>query len=84
MDNCPLIVWCLFLGYMFFPSKTAFNGQGRLFTFKLFQEILMSPFKTPEFRVIWATDQLASFVVPLKDFEYTVCFYASSTLEEEA
>jgi len=28
-------------------------------------------------QLIWATDQLASFVLPLKDLEYTICFYTT-------
>lgn len=28
-----------------------------------------------EFPISWATDQIVSFVGPLRDTEYTICFY---------
>lgn len=38
---------------------------------------LFSAFYPMEFRISWATDQLVSFVGPLKDLEYSVCYYYS-------
>ena len=88
-EYTALFVWIVFLGYIFFPSKRYFNPQGRLYTFKLLEEIVRSPFHPVTFRVSlyyhflniqinWATDQLASFVLPLKDFEYVICYYITN------
>lgn len=45
--------------------------------FRLFKNMLKTPFISVNFPIIWATDQLASFVLPLKDLEYTICFYGT-------
>jgi len=34
-------------------------------------------------QIIWATDQLVSFVLPLKDFEYTICYYISYFFDDD-
>lgn len=33
------------------------------------------PFKKMEFRIGWATDQLVSFITPLKDLVTAIIFY---------
>ncbi len=30
------------------------------------------------FLITWASDQAVSFVIPIKDFAYTICFYTSN------
>lgn len=39
MNLTPLISFSLFLAYMFFPSSTYFNGQGRLYCFRLLAKL---------------------------------------------
>ena len=69
------IIWIILLCYMFFPSKKYCNGQGRIYVYRLFRKILCLSCFNVDFCVNWATDQLVSFVTPLKDLEYTLCFY---------
>ncbi|KAL4432633.1 hypothetical protein ABPG74_004926 [Tetrahymena malaccensis] len=71
----PLLVWVAFLGYIFFPSEKWFNPQGRKYFYKLLKLILCMPFRKMEFRIGWATDQLVSFITPLKDLVTAILFY---------
>jgi hypothetical protein len=50
-EYTALIVWIVFIGYIFFPSMTYFNPQGRYYTFVLFKEIVASLWSFPTFRV---------------------------------
>lgn len=52
----PLIVWTCFFGYIFFPSYSVFNGEGRKYLFNLLYLCLFSLFYPMEFRISWATD----------------------------
>lgn len=70
-----IIIWVFLFGYLFFPSRKYCNGQGRIYVFKLLHRILFLSCFQVDFVVNWATDQLVSFVTPLKDLEYTFCFY---------
>ena len=74
IEYTPLIVWIAVLSYIFFPSFILLNGSGRKYMFNVLLKILLF-WKTPTFITNWATDQLVSFVNPLKDFYYFVCFY---------
>jgi hypothetical protein len=80
----PLIVWVCFFGYVFFPSNRLFNGKGRQYFYRLMRACLFSMFYKMEFRIAWATDQLVSFVGPLKDLSYTLCYYGSDFTLESA
>jgi len=70
-----LIIWFVLIGYMLFPSKKYCNGQGRLYVFRLLQRIVCLSFFHVDFIMNWATDQIVSFVTPLKDLEYTFCYF---------
>ena len=78
----PLIVWIFFLGYLFYPSQTQFNPQGRIYTYKILRDIFFRPFSKVSFKIAWSTDQLASFVGPLKDLEYTICYYSGDFVND--
>lgn len=43
--------------------------------------MLVAVFKSPcsrvNFLISWVTDQAVSFVIPIKDFGYTICFFTS-------
>lgn len=75
------VFWVLLFGYMFFPSKRYFNGDGRLYVFNLLKRILFMSMCHVDFCINWATDQMVSFVTPLKDLEYTLCFFIESGLK---
>jgi hypothetical protein len=69
-----LISWGLFAGYLFLPAPFLSN-KGRFFFFSLFIDSLLSPFRGVTFPITWMTDQAVSMAVPLKDLEYTICYY---------
>ena len=54
-----------------------FNPKGRIYFYKLLKQMLMSPCVKMGFVLSFATDQAVSFIVPIKDFAYSVCFYGS-------
>lgn len=72
----PLICWGSFILYMFCPIKTMFNYEGRMYLFNLFTESVGSFFLKPDFRHVWLIDQMTSLIGPLRDMEYTLCYYA--------
>ena len=43
---------------------------------KLFVECIASIFIPIEFRHIWFMDQLTSLIGPMRDMEYTLCYYS--------
>ena len=74
-EYSPLFVWLLFFGYLFFPSKKYLNGRGRRYLWNLMIEVFCFACYKIDFRILWATDQLVSFVIPLQDLEFTACYY---------
>lgn len=78
----PLLVWAIFLGYLFFPSSKYMNPLGRLYFYRLLKNIFLNPFDKVTFRIAWSTDQIVSFVGPLKDLEYTICFYFGNIFDQ--
>lgn len=85
LEILPLICWLILIIYAFFPVKNSFNYQGRLYTLRLLMESLISIFNKIEFRHVWFTDQLTSFIGPIRDAEYTLCYYVyfNSSFEEK-
>ena len=71
-DIPPLIFWILFLGYILFPHKTLFNGQGRIFVLKMIKDFLMM--KT-DAKSIWFMTNMLSFAIAIKDLTYVFCYY---------
>ncbi len=69
-----LISWGLYVGFLFLPVPFLSN-KGRFFVISLFIDSLLSPFRGVTFPVNWMTDQAVSMAVPLKDLEYTICYY---------
>jgi hypothetical protein len=63
----PLFVWIALFGYIFFPSKHQFNPKGRKYFRKIIGLVASTPFLPIDFRITFSTDQLVSFVGPLKD-----------------
>jgi len=77
------INWLLLIGYLFFPDKTMCNGKGRGYLLKMFWKILSKSCWKVEFPMIFIINQFTSFVLALKDLEYTACFYISIWIHPE-
>lgn len=43
--------------------------------FKIFMESMASILIKCEFKHVWFTDQLTSLIGPMRDMEYTLCYY---------
>jgi len=79
-EYSPLICWVLFLGYLFFPSFKYFNGEGRRYFFKLIKNLFIYSFISVDFPITWATEQFISFVIPIRDIEFSICYYTEKML----
>ena len=71
----PLIIWFVIIFYMIMPTRKVCNAQGRKYFWRLMLQCLISAAFPMSFPISWATDQFVSFVGPLKDVDYTICFY---------
>lgn len=49
--------------------------EKRMYMLKLFWESMASILIKTEFKHVWFTDQLTSMIGPLRDMEYTLCYY---------
>ena len=74
-NSLPLICWGCLIIYYICPFKI-FNYQGRSFLINYFMESVTSPLGLPEFRHSWFMAQMASMVAPMRDIEYTLCYFA--------
>ena len=79
LEMTPLITWSFFIIYLLMPSKNYFNYEGRIYLLNLFIESFSSIFIKLEFKHIWIMDQLTSMIGPLRDIEYTICYYTHYT-----
>ena len=70
----PLLMWTILFLYFFNPFRT-FNKDGRTYTWQLFYECLLPLSYECRFRHVWFADQLTSFISPLRDMMYSLCFY---------
>lgn len=82
-NNYPFIFWVPFFVYMLLPFKKYFNGEGRLYIYKIMRNIFFFSCFFVNFVINWSTDQLVSFVIFIKDFEYTVCFYINQIFKSD-
>ena len=74
----PPIVYFIFILYMIFPHPRWLNGRGRIWFFQLSFKIIISPFYDFPFIVPWATDQLLSLTISLRDFWYAFCYFVNA------
>ncbi len=65
------------MGYIFFPNREVFNPEGRQYFYKVLVSVIKSPLSRVNFLISWVTDQSVSFVIPIKDLGYTICFFTS-------
>ena len=71
----PGLMWLFMILYFFWPFKN-FNYYGRIYTMRLFGECIASILIPIEFKHIWFMDQLTSLIGPMRDIEYTLCYYS--------
>lgn len=85
VDILPLICWGSFFFYWFCPIRNMFDYKGRVFMFDLLSESLVSFLMKPSFRNVYTVDQISTLVGPLRDIEYTLCYYAyyDATLDQK-
>lgn len=71
----PLISWTILVLYIFVPTRKYFNPQGRRWMYKMIAGALWGHYIKYESRYTFFTDQFASMVTPMRDLDYTVCYY---------
>lgn len=71
----PLVVWGVAALYVFFPSFKYFNGPGRLWMYRMMFGATIGHFIKYESRYTFFLDQFTSMAVPLRDLDYTICYY---------
>jgi len=69
-------MWILYFIYLFYPFNK-FNPVGRAYVYDVLKQIFFHPCIHVSFLLNFFTDQLCSMVIPLKDLEYTICYYIS-------
>ena len=84
LEFTPLVCWIVTFCYLFSPFEN-FNYLGRIYLFNLFFESMASITVKNQLRHTWFGDQLTSLTGPLRDFEYTTCYYTHffETVEEK-
>ena len=84
LEFTPLVCWVVTFCYLFYPFHN-FNYLGRIYLFDLFFESMASITVRNQLRHTWFGDQLTSLTGPLRDFEYTTCYYTHyfETVEEK-
>ena len=74
--NCiPLICWGSLLLVIFCPFRI-WNYGGRAWLGKLAKESFVSFLFKTGFRHVYFMSQMCSFIAPMRDIEYTICYYA--------
>ena len=71
----PLICWVSLLLVIFCPFRI-WNYSGRAWLGKLAKESFSSFLFKTGFRHVYFMSQLCSFIAPMRDIEYTICYYA--------
>ena len=74
--NClPLICWGSIIIYTFCPFEI-WNYDGRVFLGQLTKESFGSFLLKTSFKHVFFMGQMCSFIAPMRDLEYTICYYA--------
>ena len=74
--NClPLICWGALILYLFCPFNI-WNYDGRAYLGDLAKESFGSFLLKTGFRHVFFINQMCSFIAPMRDMEYTICYYA--------
>ena len=75
IHRIPLICWVSLLLVIFMPFRI-WNYSGRAWLGKLAKESFTSFLFKTGFRHVYFMSQLCSFIAPMRDIEYTICYYA--------
>ncbi|CAD8047111.1 unnamed protein product [Paramecium sonneborni] len=72
----PLLYWIIFLGYLLIPTIKKLNGQGRRWMYRMLKGALFTHFLCYDGRYTFVLDQFVSLFSPIRDLEYTICYYS--------
>ena len=75
INTLPLICWGSIIVYTFCPFDI-WNYDGRAYLGTLCKESLGSFLLKTGFRHVFFINQMCSFIAPMRDMEYTICYYA--------
>ena len=75
INTLPLICWGSIILYTFCPFDI-WNYDGRAYLGTLCKESLGSFLLKTGFRHVFFINQMCSFIAPMRDIEYTICYYA--------
>ena len=75
INSLPLICWGSLIIYLFCPFDI-WNYDGRAFLGNLAKESFGSFLLKTGFRHVFFINQLCSFIAPMRDMEYTICYLA--------
>ena len=75
INTLPLICWGSIILYTFCPFNI-WNYDGRAYLGTLCKESLGSFLLKTGFRHVFFINQMCSFIAPMRDMEYTICYYA--------
>jgi hypothetical protein len=70
----PPVLWIVFFGFVFFPSRHLLKGKARLFLLSVCADVIIGLFRDITPLTGFALNQLLSSTTSLKDFTYTVCY----------
>ena len=75
INTLPLVCWGSIIIYTFCPFDI-WNYDGRAYLGTLCKESLGSFLLKTGFRHVFFINQMCSFIAPMRDIEYTICYYA--------
>ena len=75
INTLPLICWGSIILYTFCPFNI-WNYDGRAYLGTLCKESFGSFLLKTGFRHVFFINQMCSFIAPMRDIEYTICYYA--------
>ncbi|CAD8135336.1 unnamed protein product [Paramecium octaurelia] len=78
----PLLYWVIFFGYLLIPTIKKFNGQGRRWMYRMLKGALFSHFLAYDARYTFVLDQFVSLFSPIRDLEYTICYYSNDLFND--
>ncbi|CAK78750.1 unnamed protein product (macronuclear) [Paramecium tetraurelia] len=78
----PLLYWVIFFGYLLIPTIKKFNGQGRRWMYRMLKGALFTHFLSYDARYTFVLDQFVSLFSPIRDLEYTICYYSNDLFND--
>ncbi|CAK79880.1 unnamed protein product (macronuclear) [Paramecium tetraurelia] len=71
----PLLIWVCLLIYVLYPFKKIFNPEGKKYMYQMLYGMFWGFLFNYESRYTFMADQFASFTTPIRDLDYTICYY---------